>query len=417
MNPSTMTGPSLDDELARALASDPDAMAEAPRIWRRIREEAPVHHHGPLLVLSGHEHCKPILRDRDRFVTGGHESSEQRELRASMTAKDLETYDELLSFQQLIMSRTPDVDRHDRLRRVAHRAFTPRRIEDARESVVRYTDQLLDELDTGEVVDVGQLAYRLPLMVIADMLGVPHEDHAKVHHWCGALSPAIGSAAQMRSQIQAVHEFRDYLQAIVDAHREDPASVSPLVASMLDAEQDERLSLDELVAMFANLSFAGHETTANLISIGIVELLLNHEQWQLLTDDPSLAASATEELLRWVTPVQFIRRMVSEPLEVAGEQVPAGQTILLLLAGANRDPAVFADSETLDITRADAREHLSLGFGPRYCLGVSLARLEGEIAFGRLAQRHPNLQLAADAFEWHGASMLRRLKRVPVRLG
>jgi cytochrome P450 len=221
----------------------------------------------------------------------------------------------------------------------------------------------------------------------------------------------------MRSQIEAVHEFRAYLSAIVDAHREDPSSVSPLVASMLDAEQDERLSLDELVAMFANLSFAGHETTANLISIGIVELLLHNEQWRLLSDDPSLAAGATEELLRWVTPVQFIRRMVAEELEVAGEHAEAGQTVLLLLAGANRDPDVFADSESLDITRGDAREHLSFGFGPRYCLGVSLARMEGEIAFRRLAERHPRLQLADEPLEWHGAAMLRRLKRVPVRLG
>jgi cytochrome P450 len=408
----------LDDELERVLASDPTIMGQAPRVWKRLLDEAPVHRHGPLLILSQHAPMKPILRDRDRFVTGGLESTQNQNTLAGVPEDQLPLFHELMAFQQLIMSRTPDIDRHDRLRRVAHRAFTPRRIEEARDSVVRYTEELLDEVAGDDVSDLMELAFRLPLMVIADMLGVPHSDYMKVHHWCSALATGIGGSdfGDLEDRVASVRAFREYLTEIVDRHRADPSSVSPLVASMLDAEQGETLSIDELVAMFANLSFAGHETTANLISIGLVELLGQREQWERLAADPSLAMSATEELLRYVTPVQFIPRTAAEPLTVAGVDVERGQTILLLLAAANRDPAVFADPDSIDITRAEAGDHVAFGFGPRYCLGVALARLEGAVVFETLATRFPKMTLATEELEWHGVAMLRRLRRVPVRL-
>jgi cytochrome P450 len=212
-------------------------------------------------------------------------------------------------------------------------------------------------------------------------------------------------------------EFIRYTATIADRHRRDPNSVSELVAAMLDAEEEERLTADELAAMFVQLLFAGHETTTNLLAIGTVELLRNRDQWQLLCDDPSLVRNAVEELLRWVTPVQFVNRNAVTDFELGGVSFQKEQSVFLVLAAANRDPAVFSEPETLDVTRADAGEHLGFGFGFAFCLGTALARLEAEVAFRELTRRFPDAELATDELEWQGFSLLRSLKSVPLRLG
>ena len=216
----------------------------------------------------------------------------------------------------------------------------------------------------------------------------------------------------------AIEEFRAYVGGVIARHRADPDAGSELVAALLGAEGEEQLSEDELAAMFVVLLFAGHETTTNLISIGLVELLRERDQWELLCRDPSLVPGAVEELLRWVTPVQWEQRLVVEDVELGGALLERGQTVLTMLAGANRDPEVFERADELDITREDARKHLSFGHGPHFCLGASLARLEGEIAFTELTRRFPDIELAVDPGElvFQGAAMMRQLRALPVRL-
>jgi len=166
------------------------------------------------------------------------------------------------------------------------------------------------------------------------------------------------------------------------------------------------------------LLFAGHETTTNLISIGLVDLLGHPDQWQRLCDDPAIAENAVEELLRRVTPVQWEQRLIVGEMEVAGVTLPPGQTVFTMLAGANRDPEVFARPEELDLGRDDARRHLSFGHGPHFCLGASLARLEARRAFEALAERFPGMRLAAGAgtLPFQGNAMMRQLAALPVAL-
>jgi cytochrome P450 len=197
-------------------------------------------------------------------------------------------------------------------------------------------------------------------------------------------------------------------------HRRAP-DPGDLVSALVDAEQDERLGSDELAAMFVVLLFAGHETTTNLIGVGMRSLLEQPDQWRALCADPSLAGSATEELLRYVTPVQFGNRLPLVDVEIAGHAVPAGKTVIPLHGAANRDPRVFEDPDAIDIARANAGQHVALGFGPHFCLGASLARLEGRIVFEQLATRFPGLELAAGEPEWVGNASLRRLRELPVR--
>jgi cytochrome P450 len=154
-----------------------------------------------------------------------------------------------------------------------------------------------------------------------------------------------------------------------------------------------------------------------LISIGVLELMRHRDQWERLCDDPSLAPQATEELLRWVTPVQYQWRAARVDIEIDGTTIRAGETVAAVLAGANRDPEVFTDPETLDITRTDVKQHLSLGLGPHFCLGNALARMEGAIVIQKLAERFPDMRLADDEPAWKGSSMMRGPSEVLVSLG
>jgi cytochrome P450 len=214
----------------------------------------------------------------------------------------------------------------------------------------------------------------------------------------------------------AMRDFRAYVDAMLDDHRRNP-SASDLVGALIDAEQGERLTADELAGMFFVLLFAGHETTTSLIGTGMLELLRHRDQWEKLCADPSLAPATTEELLRWVTPVQWTTRVTNVEVEVAGTCIPPETTVFPMIASANRDPTVFAEPETLDITREDSGQHLALGFGSHFCLGAALARLEGTIAYRTLATRFPNIELASDSFAYGGNAMLRRPATLPVRLG
>jgi cytochrome P450 len=160
-----------------------------------------------------------------------------------------------------------------------------------------------------------------------------------------------------------------------------------------------------------------HADVRTALADSDLELLRQQGQWQRLCDDPSLAPAAVEELLRYVSPVQFVNRNAAKEFELEGFAIPEGQTVFLVLAAANRDPAVFSEPETLDLTRADSGRHLGFGYGFAFCLGAALARLEGEVAFVELARRFPDLELTGAQLEWQGFSLLRSLKSVPVSLG
>jgi cytochrome P450 len=412
---------SLDRDLARIFASEPAAMADPFPVWRRLRESSRAHRHEHTVLLTRYEDIRELHRDDEHGSRRGFfEGTRAHAIRSALTPEATVAFDALAAFQGLQVSRT-EGETHERLRRIAHRAFTPRRIAELRASIVSYRDELLDPLVEAEEADLMPFAYKLPLMVIADMLGVPDEaERSNIRGWGNRIARHLGST---ESEIvidahRAMVEFRSYVDTVIARHRAGRAEGSGLVATLLDAEEEERLTDDELAAMFIVLLFAGHETTTNLISIGLAELLREREQWSRLCADPSLATGAVEELLRWVTPVQWEQRVIVTDVELAGITLPTGQTVLTMLAGANRDPEVFERSEELDITRPDSRKHLSFGHGPHFCLGAALARLEGEIAFIGLAQRFPDVELAVDfsSLRFQGSAMMRQLAALPVRL-
>jgi cytochrome P450 len=410
----------LDEELADILQSHPLGLENPFPVWERMLVEDPVHQHGPLVLVGSHRHVKALIRDQERLSNSTMEAGTRAAaIIEGLTPEQRRAHREVSAFESLYLSRS-DGEQHKRLRTVAHATFTPRRIAAMQAAVQRYTEDLITaSVVSGDVVDLmPTLAYQLPLMVIADMLGAPAEMRQNIHDWSNRLARNRGGddPVALMDAHAAMGEFRHYVEdEVIPLRRREPGT--DLVTDLMQAHEGERLHDQELTAMFVILLFAGHETTTNLIGNGLVELMRHRDQWELLCGNPSLVPAAVEELLRWVTPVQWLGRVATETFELEGVTVQRGQTVFPVLAAANRDPEVFADPERLDITRDDAKNHLALGFGPHFCIGNALARLEGQVAFHTLVTRFPEMTLAQDELSWRGNAMLRGLATLPVRLG
>jgi len=284
---------------------------------------------------------------------------------------------------------------HTRLRGLAQAAFTPKVVAQNRELVQARLDRLLNAVQ-GEFDAVEDLAVPLPVGVITEMLGLAGEDEAKFREWSGAIAELLGgsnSTPELMERVEAqAHEMRQYFRGLADELRARP---QPGLLSALAAAEDggERLSSDELLANAVLLLAAGHETTTNLISGGLLELSKQPQAWAALVERPELAGNVTEELLRLVSPVQRTGRGLAQDMQVAGQTLPAGSIVGLIVAAANRDPAVFSDPHRLDVQRSNSARHLAFASGPHYCLGASLARMEGEVVFRTLAERYPDMRV------------------------
>lgn len=315
-----------------------------------------------------------------------------------------------------LLSRDPPD--HTRLRALVTKAFTPRMIQRLRPRIQAFADELLDaaHAEGGSVDLIATYAFPLPVTVIAELLGVPAADHESFRAWSRPIAQAIDLVQDEDTFTQAgraTMELAAYLRGIIAERRKRP--MDDLISSMLAAEEaDARLSDNELLAMCILILIAGHETTVNLIGNGTLALLRHPEQLAALRAQPDLIESAVEELLRYDSPVQQTARVATEDLDVGGRRIERGRWVRIWLGAANRDPAVFADPDRLDLTRAP--RHLSFGQGIHFCLGSALARTEGQIAINTLFRRAPNLALATDEPQWRPAITLRGLKALPVTL-
>jgi cytochrome P450 len=309
---------------------------------------------------------------------------------------------------------------HTRVRRLIMGALNPRAIAAMEPALVALVDSLLDRAaDKGGMDVIEDYASAIPIEVIGNLLGVPHADRGPLRGWSlailGALEPTL-TEEQLATGNQAVMDFRAYLVDLV-AHRRrnlgDPES--DVLSRLIMGEADgERLAEEELLQNCIFLLNAGHETTTNLIGNGIAALLEHPGELQRLRDDPSLIKSAVEEFLRFESSNQLGNRRASEEVEIAGTRYPEGTLITLCIGAANRDPEEFPDPHRLDITRTPNR-HLAFGSGMHACAGMSLARLEGQIAIGRLVRRFSRIERAGK-FLRGGRARFRGFLSYPVHL-
>ncbi len=301
---------------------------------------------------------------------------------------------------------------HTRLRRLVSRAFTPRTVERLRATVEAVTERLVDEaLGRGTFDLISVVAEPLPVTVIAEMLGVPEADRHLLRPWsadiCGMyeLDPSPETA---RAAVRACEEFGAYL---VDLSRERRARPQDdLVTALVQVEE---LTEDELVGTCVLLLNAGHEATVGVTGNGWWSLFRNPSELARLRADPSLLPTAVEELMRWDTPLQMFERWVLEELSLDGVRVPRGAELGLLFGSANRDPAVFADADRLDVGR-DPNPHVAFGAGVHFCLGAALARLELQTSFGTVLRRMPRLELLEEPV-WAPGYVIRGLRELRVR--
>ena len=414
-----MTVPeSLRLELGRLLAGEPAALARAPELYHAARAISPVLDVGQAVLVTGHAAVREALLDsrglsNRALVTGAR----VRAARALMAPEPRTAFDEVIAFEGNFPSRN-DAPDHVRLRRIAHRAFTPRRIAELESSTRDHVDRALAAIDADDVVDCSRLASSVPLLVVGDLLGVPTADLGMIHDWSlklGAANASTETEPMFRAR-DALREFRAYVSERLAAHRDRPGATD-LITMLMGAEADERVSEEELAALFVQLLFAGHETTATLIGSGLRELLLAPDRWRALVAAPSTIPLAVEELLRLVSPSQFLSRNVTETVSLGDATVPTGADVLVVLAAANRDASVFADPDRLDFDRASGSRHVAFGLGPHFCLGAALTRLEARVVLQRLTALYPEMELADPSATWRGGAMLRRLEHLPVSLG
>ncbi len=292
---------------------------------------------------------------------------------------------------------TADPPGHRRTRAYASRAFSAKRVASMEPLVRDVTNGLIDELEgEGRADLVRRFAFPLPAQVIFGMLGIPDDDIEMIKGWCyDRLKLSFGRPApeEQMPVVEKMTQLFTYLENFVHERAHAPRDDYTGDLIRIAAEDDSDLKIEEIVSMVYSLSLAGHETTTNLISNGLRQLLSRPGLWQELRQDPSLIENAIEEMLRFDTSVIAWRRTAKKPVEIAGVEVPEGARLMLLLASANHDKNVFNDPETFDIRRENANKHLAFSHGIHFCLGASLARLEARIALELLTQRLPDLRL------------------------
>lgn len=328
----------------------------------------------------------------------------------------------LIFSNMMLMSDPPS---HTRLRSLANKAFTPRVVEGMRSHIQAIVDGLLDDLEQAGRMDViSDLAYPLPVRVNCEMLGVAAEDQDQFRSWTDDLAAFLGDIRNIAQLVEAAQrsalDMIDYLRGIIRERRQNPREdlISALVAA---EEQGDVFSEEELFSMFVLLQIGGHETTSNLIGNGMLALLQNPEEMRKLRENPSMIETAVEEFLRYHSPIQSTGRLAIEDLEIGGKRISKGQIVSTCIGAANRDPAQFPDPDRLDITRQENR-HLAFAFGPHFCLGAALARMEGQIAIGTMLRRMDQIQLEPplssdgrlEDFRWRTNPTFHGLETLPV---
>ena len=382
--------------------------------YAALREQHPVHRsefdgHPRYSVLT-HDAVQAGLRD-PRLLTSGFSPNQIKALNES--GRPALAAIAQLERGLLLLKDPPD---HTRLRALVSRAFTPRRIARLRQRITQVTDELLDAAEgRGHFDFIEDFAVPLPLIAIADLLGVPVEDRAQFKKWSTDLAKlldrtqlAAGLLGGAASALEAAEYFRD----LFDEKRRAPQDdlMSALVAAR---DAGDRLDDDELLSTAMLLLGAGHETTTNLLGNGLLCVLRDPAAADSLRTRPELAESAVEELLRFESPIQRTVRRPAEAVEICGRRIPEGAIVDLVLSAANRDPARFAEPDRLDLERADNR-HLAFGGGIHFCPGAALARLEAQIALPAVLQRFPGLKLAENEAHWRAGSLLRGVQTLPL---
>ena len=388
---------------------NPEVLANPYPLYHRLRSEDPVHW-DPFL------HAWVVTRYADVVTVLQHFSANRTPTPEQLTALGLSTFAplaEVLVRQMLFL----DPPAHGRLRALAAKAFTPSRVETLRLHIQDITDSLLDAVRAKGHMDViADLAYPLPAIVTAEMLGLPTTDWQQLTAWSADFAEALGNFQHNPDHaprvLHSLTEMTAYFRSAIQEHRGHPRD--DLISALLTAEEGgDCLSEEEVVANSIMLMTGGQETTTNLIGNGLLTLLRHPDQLAKLRADLSLIPSAIEELLRYESPIQYTSRLAPHDVQMGRKTIRKRQAVIAVIGAANRDPERFPDPDRLDICRQDNR-HLAFAWAAHFCFGAPLARLEGQIAFETVLRRMPSLNLKPGPVTWRENLSFRGLMTLPV---
>jgi cytochrome P450 len=403
-----MVAPELDDMFA------PDAIADPYRYYARLREQDPVHWNEryQLWVITRHDDIVWMIRHHELFSSAVIRN-DPRPPYPPIEPSDLGLVGYVRQFRadQLVEHDRPE---HLAMRQVMHGYFTPRAMESWRPFVRQAVMELLDGAQARGRMDVlTDLAAPLPVRVITQMMGVPPEDREHLRELADKLLHINrGEPDRLRPLTEGMRGMLEYVEPLVESRLARPGA--DFISVLAQGEKAGVLTRHQVLVNTALLLFAGHETTMNLICNGTLALIRHPDQWARLRADPAAAApSATEECLRYDPPVKSTQRIASADVELRGKRLRRHDRIRWAIASANRDPAIFPEPDRFDIGR-HPNPHVAFGAGIHFCLGVTLARLEGQEVFRALAERFPALHLESDRLEYQPSIQFRSLKALPV---
>jgi len=394
---------------------DPAVIADPYPLFARLRHEDPVHWNAPfqMWIVTSYEHVVWMVRNHERFSSAVIRT-DQRPPYPPVDHADLELLPGIRAFRgdQLVEQDRPA---HAAMREVVHDYFTPGTMESWRPFVRAAVTELIDAVAARGQMDVHRdIAAPLPVRVIAQMMGVPEDDRDHLRELADKLLYINrGEPYRLRPLTEGIRGMIDYVSPQVDRRIANPTN--DFLSVLARGEAEGVFNRHQVLVNAALLLFAGHETTMNLICNGLLAFLRHPEQFARLVGDPERHARvATEECLRYDPPVKSTQRIAATDVELGSRQIRAGDRIRWMIAAANRDPAAFANPDAFDISR-QPNPHVAFGAGIHYCLGASLARIEGQEVFRAIAERLPGIALDAERLEYEPSIQFRSLKSLPVR--
>lgn len=386
-------------------------------MYRRLREEDPVHRTLGMWVLTRYEDVKEVMGNHAVFSSNQIPDLIKAQA-AQMGENTPDKFRHMEGFgkKAIVFTDKPD---HTRLRRLVNKCYSPKSIAARREVICRQVDRVVDDIaGRGEFDFVQHFADVVPLRVMSDMMRLPQEARPKIHQWTrnirDLLEPGLLSVEKFFACQQVLRDYMEFFRGVVAERRASPGDdlVSDLIGST--SQDDDRLSEEEVIYACIMTFVAGHETTKCLLSSGMNALLQHPDQLRLLREDRSLMKTAINEMLRYDSPLQQTKRKVLQDVEIGGKTLRRGDQVLLVISAANRDPGIFDEPEQFDIRRQH-NPHIAFGLGIHNCLGGQLSVEEMEVSFNGLLDRFPQMNFGAGPGTWQTSSfILRGLENLPV---
>lgn len=388
----------------------PDLFANPYPLYQKLRSTHPVH-------LDGHMGCWVVTQYADVVKALANRDFSSERTMHGVAVRDPQWQELQPLFERIsLLMFYSDPPRHTKIRSLMSKALSARMVEQWRPHIQQVVDEYLDLVqDKGQMDVIADLAFPLPARIITDMLGIRPQERVQFRTWSADLADFLGnppSLAQCKRLDQSMQQFMAYFRPLVARQYAHPQN--DLIGALVQAEErGVVLTEDEVLVNCIGLLVGGHETTANLIGNGLLALLRHPEALQLLRMNPQLIESAVEEFLRYDCPVQFMARVARQTTEIGGKKIYKGQSVMLMLGAANRDPLQFPDPERLDICRQENR-HLAFGHNIHFCIGAALARLEAQIAIATVLRRMPQLHLTPGPLQWRENLSFHGLKTLSV---